>query len=77
MSRLDQREAPNYFRQGVLHACSWANRHPRLLHSLGRLFNYNLFTTVVEFRITVLEDLLHLTVLLTDARRDTITIPVF
>lgn len=53
--------------------------HTRLLHSLGRLFNYNLFTTVVEFRITVLEDLLNLTVLLTDARRNAITlsIPVF
>lgn len=50
------------------------NRHTRLLHSLSRLFNYNLFTTVVEFRITVLEDLLNLTVLLTDAKRDTITL---
>ena len=42
--------------------------HTRLLHSLGRLFNYNLFTTVVEFRVTVLEGLLNLTVLLTDAK---------
>ena len=38
------------------------------------MFNYNLFTTDVEFRITVLEDLLNLTVLWTDARRDTITL---
>ena len=45
-----------------------------LLHSLSRVFNYNLFNTDVEFRITVLEDLLNLTVLWTDARRDTITL---
>lgn len=45
-----------------------------LLRSLSRVFNYNLFTTDVEFRITVLEDLLNLTVLRTDARRDTITL---
>ena len=45
-----------------------------LLLSLSRVFNYNLFTTDVEFRITVLEDLLNLTVLWTDARRDTITL---
>ena len=45
-----------------------------LLHSLSRVFNYNLFTTDVEFRITVLEDLLNLTVLWTDARWDTITL---
>ena len=45
-----------------------------LLHSLSRVLNYNLFTTDVEFRITVLEDLLNLTVLWTDARRDTITL---